>query len=358
MRGETGFHPPKPERPKEIGKYKLSPEFMAAMLAALVVVCPACKKTEEEAAIVPGNATVERREKREKPGAVYEILKQEVDPHWRPVFDKILEKESLQHYKNKFGAKEDKDNKFYINAIAREFKSLQNTKIREEIYALIAEYCEKEGVPLSLGYAVMANESAGRSSAVSSAGARGIFQVMPDTAKAMGISEEELSTRRGQIKAGIKRLKGNYKKYGQWGLALSAYNEGSGNFANLLIDEGHLDKDNFYKYVTTHFGGSQREFYTERPNLASLYTKRPKRPALGYPFRVIAMSRILDAIKWGDINEPPEITKERLWRPELWVSRVVTKTEEGRKKAVHKKHKKADLRFSQVDTDRAWTRRR
>ncbi|MFA5062082.1 MAG: lytic transglycosylase domain-containing protein [Patescibacteria group bacterium] len=348
MRGETGFQSPKQEIPKEIGKYKLSPEFMAAILAAMVVVCPACKKTEEEPAIMPGNATVEPREVKDKKidRPLYDLLANEVPPDQKVIFDKIFNEEALALYVKKFGLQKEQ--------IANFFKAMKNTEKRDKVFDLVDKYCEEEGVPKPLAHAVWSNESGGRSGATSNKGARGIFQVKPDTAAAHGVSGEKLYGLEANIKAGIKELRRCYDKYGQWGLALVAYAGGTGDLGKLLIKTGHLEKKNFYKYVDMHFDGSAISFYKHGnvPNIVDLYTKRPNKESLGYAFRVLSMGKILDAIDWQDGDTPIKIDETKLKFSNLWDSEQgQQKVKELKKAARIKKAQKAN-RQKQIQTQK------
>jgi len=87
-------------------------------------------------------------------------------------------------------------------------------------------YEQKYGVPPGLLSAVMQQESGGNPKAVSPAGAQGLFQFMPDTAKQLGVDPwDENSAADGAA----RYLAQNYQKFGDWKLALAAYNAGPGN---------------------------------------------------------------------------------------------------------------------------------
>lgn len=85
-----------------------------------------------------------------------------------------------------------------------------------------------EGVPPELVTAVLVRESAGRSDAVSSAGARGLMQLMPDTAREVGVTD--VHDPEQSIRGGARYLARMLERFdGDTSLALAAYNAGPGN---------------------------------------------------------------------------------------------------------------------------------
>ncbi len=95
-----------------------------------------------------------------------------------------------------------------------------------DINALVQSNAAKYGVDPDLIHAVIQQESGGNQNAVSNKGALGTMQLMPDTAKAMGVDP---STVEGNIEGGTKYLSQMLKKFnGDTNLALAAYNAGPG----------------------------------------------------------------------------------------------------------------------------------
>ena len=93
-----------------------------------------------------------------------------------------------------------------------------------ELDALIEGAAAKYGVEPDLVRAVVRAESGFNPAAVSPAGARGLMQLMPGTAQAMGVSD---AFDPGQnVDAGVRYLKQQIDRFGDVRLALAAYNAG------------------------------------------------------------------------------------------------------------------------------------
>ena len=97
----------------------------------------------------------------------------------------------------------------------------------DKITPLVEEAAKREGVKPDLVQAVIDRESSSRPCAVSAKGAQGLMQLMPAVAEELGV--KDVFDPKQNIDAGTKLLKQLLTKYnGDVGLALGAYNAGSG----------------------------------------------------------------------------------------------------------------------------------
>ena len=98
-----------------------------------------------------------------------------------------------------------------------------------DVQRIILEESMNSRVPPALALAVARVESNFQPRAVSPAGAKGVMQLMPKTARdVFGVREDELLNARLNVQLGIGYLEQLYDQYGQrWDLALSHYNGGT-----------------------------------------------------------------------------------------------------------------------------------
>ncbi len=90
----------------------------------------------------------------------------------------------------------------------------------------IQQVAEKANLPSSLVAAVVWVESAGNPQAVSPAGAQGLMQLMPQTARMLGVTDP--FDPRQNLEAGSRYLRQLMERFGELRLALAAYNAGPG----------------------------------------------------------------------------------------------------------------------------------
>lgn len=100
--------------------------------------------------------------------------------------------------------------------------------VPDSLDTIFEEAAQLYHVPSGLLKAIGKVESNFNPSIVSSAGAQGVMQLMPDTAKSLGV--EDPFDARSNIMGGAKYIAQKLKEYdGDIDLALAAYNAGSGN---------------------------------------------------------------------------------------------------------------------------------
>lgn len=109
------------------------------------------------------------------------------------------------------------------------------------------------GVPDNLLKAVAKAESGFQADAVSSCGAQGIMQLMPSTAKSLGVTDSFDPEQ--NIMGGAKFLGSLLGKYGDAKLALAAYNAGSGNVEKYGGVPPFRETQNYVEKVLTYAGG-------------------------------------------------------------------------------------------------------
>lgn len=89
--------------------------------------------------------------------------------------------------------------------------------------AAFAEASAQTAVPASLLVATAYEESRMDPGALSGAGARGLLQLMPETARGLGLQSDEPAA---NVLAGARYLRQLMSRYGDVELALAAYNAG------------------------------------------------------------------------------------------------------------------------------------
>lgn len=126
------------------------------------------------------------------------------------------------------------------------------SKSSSEFDDLIEKAAELYQIPAKLIKSVVKNESNFNPNAVSPAGASGLMQLMPETARSLGV--ENIFDPRENILGGSKYLKQLYDKYdGDIELTLAAYNAGPGNVDKYGGIPPFEETQNYVKKVTGLF---------------------------------------------------------------------------------------------------------
>ena len=152
----------------------------------------------------------------------------------------------------------------------------------------ILEAAERYGVPERLISAVIRTESAFNPLAVSRKGARGLMQLMPDTASLLGVQDS--FDPRQNIDGGVRHLRGLIERFGDdLSLALAAYNAGERAVMSYGGVPPYPETRNYVTRVLGLFGGASpalpprepRDMYrTVGPDGLVVYTNIPPRGRL------------------------------------------------------------------------------
>lgn len=153
---------------------------------------------------------------------------------------------------------------------------------------IFEEALERNGMPLELRYLPVI-ESALVPTAVSRAGAAGLWQFMPATASGLDLEVNSLVDQRRDpylaSEAAAKYLKQLYEMFGDWSLAIAAYNCGPGNVNKALrrLEEGKHDFWEIYPFLPSETRGYVPAFiaanyimnYHKEHNISPALARRP-----------------------------------------------------------------------------------
>lgn len=142
----------------------------------------------------------------------------------------------------------------YINSLMLNKDTSNSSDNMEEIYKLVDKYSKEYDVDPKLVLAVMQTESNYDATAVSSAGAKGLMQLMDSVCTDYKVSNP--FDKEQNIKAGVNLLSDLLNRYnGDTAMALMAYNAGSGTVASRGVKSVSdiykmpLETQNYYKKV-------------------------------------------------------------------------------------------------------------
>ena len=140
----------------------------------------------------------------------------------------------------------------YVNYFSTRGKStLENALARSGQYQeMISRILKEEGVPQDLIYVAQA-ESGFRPLALSHKGARGMWQFMASRARGYGLERtwwvDERQDPEKATRAAARHLRDLYKQFGDWYLAIAAYNSGPGTVQSAVKRTGYADFWELYR---------------------------------------------------------------------------------------------------------------
>lgn len=149
-------------------------------------------------------------------------------------------------------------------------------------FTLIQNILVKRGIPAELLYLAVV-ESKLKNRATSGAGAVGIWQLMPVTARSLGLRVNGKTDERRYIYqssfAAADHLNTLYKQFDDWLLVVAAYNCGAGNVYKAIKQSGSRDfwklqnflpketRNHVKRFIATHY------YYEERGSVVTLTKK-------------------------------------------------------------------------------------
>ncbi len=128
---------------------------------------------------------------------------------------------------------------------------------------IIQRKAKQYGVDPRVVKAVIMQESSGNSKASSPRGAQGLMQLMPDTAKGLGIKDSFDPEQ--NIDGGVRYLKQQIDKFGLEG-GLAAYNAGPGNVQKYKGVPPFQETQNYVKKIMGNLGGVNNGALTNSPS--------------------------------------------------------------------------------------------
>jgi membrane-bound lytic murein transglycosylase D len=192
----------------------------------------------------------------------------------------------------------------YINFFQGRGRSTMETGLRRsgQFMSMARRIFREEGVPEDVTWLGQV-ESAWRPRVVSWASASGLWQFIPGTGRTYGLRQtawvDERNSLEKATRASARYLKDLYNHFGNWELAMAAYNTGQGNIDRAIARSGSKSFWKIYPYIA-----QETRNYVPQILATMLIAKNPER----YGFRGIRA----DAPLSYDVVQVPNATSLRL----------------------------------------------
>jgi membrane-bound lytic murein transglycosylase D len=179
----------------------------------------------------------------------------------------------------------------YIDRYVKRNRTLVEQMLGMSLYymPIFEQALEKEGLPLELRY-IPVIESAMNPNAVSPAGAAGLWQFMLGTARGVGLEVNSLVDERRDPYRSSEKAATYFKQlhdiYGDWSLAIAAYNCGPGNVNKAIRRASNPEKPDFWEiynylpretrgYVPAFIAANYIMTYFKEHNISPSLAKKP-----------------------------------------------------------------------------------
>ena len=188
-------------------------------------------------------------------------------------------------------------------------------------FPMIEEELMKAGLPIELR-AMAIIESALQTTAVSHAGAAGLWQFMPSTGKVYGLEINSLVDERldpvKATKAAVKYLKDLYGIYNNWPLAIAAYNCGPGRVNKAMARSGGKTFWEIYDFLPAETRGYVPAFIGASYGYAyhKLHGIKPTEPPMPLATDTLHVKRLLHLGQVASTLEGLPIETLRLLNPQ------------------------------------------
>jgi len=187
---------------------------------------------------------------------------------------------------------------------------------RAHIYFPIFEkYLKKYNLPQELKCLAVI-ESGLKPKAISHVGAAGLWQFMPNTGKQYGLKINDYVDERMDVhkstEAAMKHLSKQYDRFGDWTLAIAAYNCGSGRMKSAIKKAKSKDYRKLKKYLPKETQHYITKFVAANyvVNYYLFYDMHPK--FLDYTFSVTETQVFYDYVSFKEVAKNTGISREVL----------------------------------------------